>query len=68
MMKDKGGHEIKIGEVAALLCQVVAIEQEGVVVKICNSSMQLLVTAKPDDLGNDRVASAELMAISEEAA
>lgn len=59
-MRDLNGEEIKQGDLATLLCEVIGVEPNGVVVRICNSTIQLLIDAKPGEPHSELVASEEL--------
>lgn len=66
-MKDNNGNEIRKGEPVALLCEVIAVEANGVVIKILNSPLyQMLVSAKFDEVAGDLVASSELIAFAKD--
>jgi hypothetical protein len=61
-MKDINGGEFREGGMAMLLCEVVAIEESGVRVRVMNSTEELLVGAKHDEVLGGLVADSELTA------
>jgi hypothetical protein len=62
-MLDINGREFHEGGAALLLCEVLAIEPEGVRVRIMNSDMELLVGVKHDEVLGGKVADSELTAV-----
>jgi len=59
-MLDINGQELREGDLAKLLCEVVSVEEKGIAVRILNSDMTLFVDFNKDEaLGGD-VASSEL--------
>lgn len=65
-MKDVNGDEIRVRDLAQLLCQVQEISPDGVRVRILNSEQELLISAEADEVlgGEDLVASSELSRFS----
>lgn len=63
-MVDSSGQALQEGDAVVLLAEVIGIEEKGVVVRICNSTMQLLVSAHHDELRGGLVASSELTKVS----
>jgi hypothetical protein len=61
-MKDINGGEFREGGMAMLLCEVVAIEESGVRARVMNSTEELLVGAKHDEVLGGLVADSELTA------
>lgn len=63
MMRDVNGAEIVAGELMALLCTVSEIREEGVIVRVLNSQMELLVSCERDEvLGS--IAGSELQRVA----
>ena len=65
-MLDINGQPLEEGGLALLLCEVVAIEPEGVRIRIMNSEMELGVGAKHDEVLGGMVADSELTAFKPE--
>jgi hypothetical protein len=65
-MLDVNGQELHERGAALLLCEVIAIEPEGVRIRIMNSDMELLVGVKRDEVLGGQVADSELTAFVEE--
>lgn len=64
-MKDVNGGELREGGLAMLLCEVVAIEDHGVRVRVMNSELEIQVGAKFDEVlggSGGAVADSELTA------
>ena len=57
---DINGQELREGDPASLLCQVVSIEPEGLAVRIMNSEMVLQVGVRQDEALGGLVADSEL--------
>jgi hypothetical protein len=64
-MLDINGQPIEEGRLALLLCEVLAIEPDGVRIRIMNSDMELSVGAKVDEVLGGMVADSELTAFVE---
>jgi hypothetical protein len=63
-MLDINGQELREGDDAQLLCQVVEVKEDMVVVRIMNSEMLLSIGAKKDEVLGGLVADSELTAFS----
>lgn len=61
-MLDINGGEIREGGMAMLLCKVLAIDGEGIHLRVMNSEQELLVGAKQDEVLGGLVADSELTA------
>ena len=61
-MKDINGGEIREGGMAMLLCEVLAIDDAGVRVRVMNSELEILVGVKHDEVLGGAVADSELTA------
>jgi hypothetical protein len=61
-MKDINGGELREGSAAMLLCEVLAIDAEGVRVRVMNSELEILVGVKHDEVLGGMVADSELTA------
>jgi len=61
-MLDINGQELRAGEPAQLLCEVVEITKAGIRVRVMNSTMELLVGASQDEVLGGLVADSELTA------
>jgi hypothetical protein len=61
-MLDINGQELRVGECALLLCEVLDITPEGVRVRVMNSTEELLVGVKHDEVLGGLVADSELTA------
>jgi hypothetical protein len=59
---DINGQELREGAAASLLCEIVAIEPEGIRVRVMNSDMELLVGTHHDEVLGGLVADSELTA------
>lgn len=59
---DINGGELREGGMAMLLCEVVAIDQQGVRVRVMNSELEVLVGMKRDEVFDGIVADSELTA------
>jgi hypothetical protein len=59
-MLDINGQELREGDDAQLLCQVVEVKEQMVVVRIMNSEMLLSIGAKQDEVLGGLVADSEL--------
>jgi hypothetical protein len=66
-MKDINGGELRQGGMAMLLCEVLAIEPDGVRVRVMNSELEILVGAKHDEVLGGIVADSELTAFDPDA-
>ena len=64
-MLDINGQELREGGMALLLCEVLAIELDGVRIRVMNSEMELGVGAKHDEVLGGLVADSELTAFVE---
>jgi hypothetical protein len=62
---DINGGELREGGLAQLLCEVVAIGDDGVRLRVLNSDMDLYVGAKHDEVLGGLVADSELTAFVE---
>lgn len=60
VMLDINGMPIVEGDTAQILCQVIELKPTGVVVRIMNSDMELLIGAKHDEVLGGLVADSEL--------
>lgn len=61
-MLDINGAKLEVGALAQLLCEIVSIDEEGIRVRIMNSSEELLVGIKHDEVLGGDVADSELVA------
>jgi hypothetical protein len=61
-MKDINGGELREGGLAMLLCEVLAIDGDGVRVRVLNSELEILVGIKHDEALGGLVADSELTA------
>lgn len=61
-MLDINGGELREGGAAMLLCEVVAIEEGQVRVRVMNSELEILVGTKHDEVLGGMVADSELTA------
>jgi hypothetical protein len=59
-MLDINGQELRMGAAAQLLCEIVAIDAEGVRVRIMNSENEYLISTKYDEVLGGWVADSEL--------
>jgi hypothetical protein len=67
-MLDVNGGTLREGGIAMLLCEVLAINADGVRVRIMNSEQEILVGAKHDEVLGGHVADSELTAFDPEIA
>lgn len=65
-MLDINGQEFREGGAALLLCEVIAIEPEGIHVRVMNSESHFLVGCKQDEVLGGVVADSELTVFVEE--
>jgi hypothetical protein len=61
-VKDINGGELRQGGIAMLLCEVLAIDESGVRVRVMNSELEILVGVKHDEVLSGAVADSELTA------
>jgi hypothetical protein len=61
-VKDINGGELRQGGMAMLLCEVLAIEDGGVRVRVMNSELEIVVGTKHDEVLDGMVADSELTA------
>lgn len=61
-MLDINGQELREGAAAQLLCEILAIEDDGVRVRVMNSELEILVGTKHDEVLGGWVADSELTA------
>jgi len=66
-VKDINGQELHKGGAGLLFCEIIEISEEGVLVRIMNSDLQLLVGSKHDEVLGGTVADSELTAFVEAA-
>jgi hypothetical protein len=59
---DINGQPLREGAAAMLLCEIVAIEDGGVLVRVMNSELEILVGTKHDEVLGGLVADSELTA------
>jgi hypothetical protein len=59
---DVNGGQLREGGMAMLLCEVLAIENDGVRVRVMNSELEILVGTKHDEVFGGLVADSELTA------
>jgi hypothetical protein len=59
-MKDINGAELRTGDTASLLCEILDITEHGVAVRVLNSTQDLLVGCKHDEVLGGLVADSEL--------
>ncbi len=59
-MLDINGNDLREGDVARLLCEIVSIEPRGIAVRIMNSDIVLYVGTKRDEVLGGEVADSEL--------
>jgi len=59
-MKDINGGEIRQGGMAMLLCEVLAIDDAGVRVRVMNSDLEILVGTKHDEVLGGAIVDSEL--------
>jgi hypothetical protein len=60
MMLDINGQALHEGDTAQLLCEVTDISDRGVLVRVMNSELELMVDAKHDEVLGGLVAGSEL--------
>lgn len=48
-MLDSTGQNLEVGDTAQLLCEVTAIDEDGVRVRVLNSEQELLISIEPGD-------------------
>jgi hypothetical protein len=61
-VKDINGGELREGGMAMLLCEVLAVDDSSVRVRVMNSELEILVGAKHDEVLGGLVADSELTA------
>lgn len=59
-MLDINGQPLNQGDTAQMLCEVIEISDRGVLVRVMNSELQLLVDAKHDEVLGGLVVGSEL--------
>jgi hypothetical protein len=57
---DINSRELKAGDTAQLLCEILDVREPGVLVRVLNSEVQLLIGAKRDEALGGLVADPEL--------
>jgi hypothetical protein len=61
-VRDINGNELREGAAASLLCEIVAIEPEGIRVRVMNSELELQIGTHQDEVLGGDVADSELTA------
>jgi len=59
-MLDINGQRLRSGDEAQLLCEILAVSEEGVRVRVMNSDLEILVGCKHDEVLGGLVADSEL--------